>query len=671
MATTETNILNRLYFVAGCMFVFALAVVFKLCTIQFVQGDEYRALAEKRTVRDFPIPANRGNVYSADGSLLATSIPKYDIRIDAVQPKDAVFEKHLGALADSLSVYRGKPASYYKNIIRKARQNKNRYFLLARNISYSDYIRLRNFPLLKLGAIKGGLIVEQTTRREHPMGEIAARSIGYERFDEDGNVARAGIDGAFGESYLRGQSGKRLKQKIGNGQWKPIVDFDQVEPKDGYDVYTTLDVNIQDIAHHSLLGQLEKYEAEHGCVVVMDVKTGEIKAISNLAITKNGNYYEKRNYAVWESHEPGSTFKVMAIMAALEDRVIDTSTVVDTEDGTKRFYGRTISDSRRGGYGKISAARALEVSSNIGLATIIDDHYSDNPEKFLKRMHQWRLDKPLGVSIKGEGSPVIPKPGDKIWSKNALPSMAYGYNLQLTPLQTLAFYNAIANDGELIKPRFIKAVKSFDKNIEVFEKEVLVDKICSDKTLLEIQDILKNIVVRGTGERMYSETFSMAGKTGTARIDYANFEEWKKDKKYISSFAGYFPADNPKYSCIVVIHKPSTKVGYYGADVSGPVFKRIAQKIYTDTPITDEVKKLEFNNTLVNKDYETYYESARKYKTLMPDLIGMPAMDALALLENMQIDVKVKLNGNGTIKKQSINKLQKLKSNQTIVLEAS
>lgn len=653
------------------MFVFALAVVFKLCTIQFVQGDEYRALAEKRTVRDFPIPANRGNVYSADGSLLATSIPKYDIRIDAVQPKDAVFEKHLGALADSLSVYRGKPASYYKNIIRKARQNKNRYFLLARNISYSDYIRLRNFPLLKLGAIKGGLIVEQTTRREHPMGEIAARSIGYERFDEDGNVARAGIDGAFGESYLRGQSGKRLKQKIGNGQWKPIVDFDQVEPKDGYDVYTTLDVNIQDIAHHSLLGQLEKYEAEHGCVVVMDVKTGEIKAISNLAITKNGNYYEKRNYAVWESHEPGSTFKVMAIMAALEDRVIDTSTVVDTEDGTKRFYGRTISDSRRGGYGKISAARALEVSSNIGLATIIDDHYSDNPEKFLKRMHQWRLDKPLGVSIKGEGSPVIPKPGDKIWSKNALPSMAYGYNLQLTPLQTLAFYNAIANDGELIKPRFIKAVKSFDKNIEVFEKEVLVDKICSDKTLLEIQDILKNIVVRGTGERMYSETFSMAGKTGTARIDYANFEEWKKDKKYISSFAGYFPADNPKYSCIVVIHKPSTKVGYYGADVSGPVFKRIAQKIYTDTPITDEVKKLEFNNTLVNKDYETYYESARKYKTLMPDLIGMPAMDALALLENMQIDVKVKLNGNGTIKKQSINKLQKLKSNQTIVLEAS
>ncbi len=671
MATTETNILNRLYFVAGCMFVFAMAVVFKLCTIQFVQGDKYRDLAEKRTVKDFEIEPNRGNVYSADGSLLATSIPKYDIRIDAIQPKNKVFEAHINALADSLGKYRGKPKSYYVNVIRKARKNKNRYFLLARNISYSDYVRLRNFPLLNLGAIKGGLIVEQNTRREHPMGGIASRSIGYERFDEDGNVTRAGIDGAFGEDYLRGQKGKRLKQKIGNGQWKPIADYNQIEPQDGYDVYTTIDVNIQDIAHHSLLGQLEEYEAEHGCVVVMDVKTGEIKAISNLGRNKAGKYYERLNYAVGESHEPGSTFKVMAMMAALEDKVIDTSTIIDTKKGTKYFYGRTISDSHRGGYGKISAARTLEVSSNIGLATIVDDHYSDNPEKFLKRLKQWKLNKPLGVSIVGEGIPDIPEPGASNWSRNALPSMAYGYNLTMTPLQTLAFYNAIANKGELIKPRFIKAVKSFDKDIEVFNKEVLVEKICSDKVLAEMRDMLKNIIIRGTGERMYSEVFSMAGKTGTARTDYANAEEWNKDRKYISSFAGYFPADQPKYSCIVVIHKPSTKVGYYGADVSGPVFKRIAQKIYTDTPIIDEVDSLNFNNNVVNKEFENFYTMSRKYKTLMPSVIGMPAMDAIALLENLQIDVKVKLNGSGIIKKQSINKLQKLQPNQTIVLDAS
>ena len=670
MAITETNILNRLYFVAGCMFVFALAVVFKLVSIQFIQGDKYRALAEKSTTRDFPIPANRGNVYSADGSLLATSIPKYDIRIDAIQAKEATFEKYIDALADSLHVYKGKPVSYYKNVIRKARKNKNRYFLLARNISYSDYIRMRNFPLLKLGAIKGGLIVEQTTRREHPMGGIAERTIGYERQDENGNFTRPGIDGAFGVKYLQGTNGKRLKQKIGNGQWKPIADYDQVEPKDGYDVYTTIDVNIQDIAHHSLLKQLEIYEADHGCVVVMDVKTGEIKAISNLGRNKKGNYYERLNYAVGESHEPGSTFKVMAMMAALEDKVIDTSSVVDTKKGRKSFYGRVITDSGNG-FGEISAARALEVSSNIGMATIIDDHYSKQPEKFLNRLSSWRLDKTLGVAIIGEGKPDIPKPGASNWSKNALPSMAYGYNLTITPLQTLAFYNAIANDGELIKPRFIKAVKSFDKNIEVFKKEVLVDQICSDKTLAEIQDILKNVIIRGTGERMYSETFSMAGKTGTARTDYANREEWNKDRKYISSFAGYFPADNPKYSCIVVIHKPSTEVGYYGSDVSGPVFKRIAQKIYTDTPIIDEVETLNFKNNIVNEDFESYFENARKYKELMPSVVGMPAMDAIALLENLQVNIKVKLNGNGNIKKQSVVKHQKLEANQTIVLDAS
>jgi len=646
------------------MFVFALAVVFKLCTIQFVQGDDYRALAEERTVKNHEIPANRGNVYSADGSLLATSIPKYDIRLDAIQAKQTTFNKYIKPLSDSLAKYTGKSSSYHQNSITKARSNKNRYFLLARNISYSDYIRLRNFPMLELGAIKGGLIVEQTTRREHPMGGIAERTIGYEKIDEDGNVTRPGIDGAFGVKYLRGVNGSRLKQKIGNGQWKPIVDYNQVDPQDGYDVYTTIDVNIQDIAHHSLLGQLEKYEAEHGCAVVMDVKTGEIKAISNLGRNTNGNYYERLNYAVGESHEPGSTFKVMAFMAALEDKVIDTSTIVNTYKGSKRFYGRTISDSR--GHGEISAARALEVSSNIGLATIIDEAYSKQPKKFINRLKSWNLHEPLGVSIIGEGIPDIAEPGKSNWSRNALPSMAYGYNLEMTPLQTLTFYNAIANDGEMVKPRFIKAVKEFDREIEVFEKEVLNQKICSDKTLNEIREILKNIVIRGTGSKMYSENFSMAGKTGTARTDYSNYEEWRKDRKYVSSFAGYFPADNPKYSCIVVIHKPSTKVGYYGADVTGPVFKRIAQKIYTETPLIDEVESLEVVNAEVEAAYEAYYDIANTYKTIMPNVVGLPAMDALALLENMGL--KVKLEGVGVVKNQSITKGVKIKPNQVVVL---
>ena len=666
MATTEKNILNRLYFVAGSMFVFVLAVVAKLCMIQFVDGDKYRGLSEERIVKNIEIPANRGNVYSADGSLLATSIPKYDIRIDAIQPKQDIFNELIKPLGDSLSKYTGRSSSYHQNVIKKARQNRNRYFLLARDISYSDYIRIRNFPMLNKGAIKGGLIVEQTTRREHPMGGIAERTIGYERYDEKGNVTRPGIDGAFGVKYLQGKNGKRLSQKIGNNKWKPIIDYNQVEPQDGYDVYTTIDVNIQDIAHHSLLGQLELYEAEHGCAVVMDVDTGEIKAISNLGRNKNGNYYERLNYAVGESHEPGSTFKVMALMAALEDKVIDTSTVVDTKLGTKRFYGRTISDSR--GHGKISAAHALEVSSNIGLATIVDDHYSDNPKKFIRRLKTWKLHEPLGVSIIGEGKPDIAEPGKSNWSRNALPSMAYGYNLRMTPLQVLAFYNAIANNGKMVKPRFIKAVKEFDNNIEVFDKEIINQKICSDKTLNEIQEILKNVVERGTGSRMYSENFSMAGKTGTARTKYANYEQWRKDRKYISSFAGYFPAENPKYSCIVVIHEPSTKVGYYGADVSGPVFKRIAQKIYTETPRIDEIESLEIANTEIEKEFQSYYKTAQTYKTIMPSVVGLPTMDALALLENMGL--KVRTEGIGTVKTQSIKKGKKVKRNQTVVINS-
>ncbi|MCX7550852.1 penicillin-binding protein [Xanthomarina sp. F2636L] len=650
------------------MFIFALAVVFKLLSIQFIQGDKYRELAEERTIKNVVIPANRGNVYSVNGNLLATSVPKYDIRIDAITPKAKVFEKELKSLADSLSKFSGKPSSYYQKEIRKARANKNRYYLLARDIGYSDYLRIRNFPLLNLGAFKGGLIVEQTTKREHPMGGVAERTIGYERFDENGNITRPGLDGAYSIKYLRGTNGLRLKQKIGKGQWKPIADYNQVEPKDGYDLYTTISVNIQDIAHHALLQQLEYYEAEHGCVVVMEVATGEIRAISNLGRTKNGSYYEKLNYAVGESHEPGSTFKLMALMAALEDKVVDTSTVIDTKNGRKMFYGRPINDSKHGGYGEISVARSMEVSSNIAFASFIDDNYSAKPEKFVNRLKSWSLDKPLGLSILGEGIPVIPGPGHEIWSKNALPSMAYGYNLRLTPLQTLTFYNAVANNGVMVKPTFIKEVRDLNKSIETFDKTIINNKICSDKTIQEVQEILKNVVVRGTGRSLYSPYFSMAGKTGTAKTEYW-MDDWDDNPRYVSTFAGYFPAEKPKYSCIVIIHKPSTKKGYYGADVSGPVFKRIAQKIFTDTPIIDEVETLEVKHASVDKEFDSYYKTAQTYKTIMPNVVGLPLMDALALLENMGL--KVQIQGVGIVKSQSLNKGLKIKKNQTVVIQAS
>ena len=645
------------------MFIVAIAVVVKLVNIQFVDGDKYRELAEKNTTRNFVIAANRGNVYADDGSLLATSVPKYDIRFDAVTVSSADFKEHLVPLSRELSKMFGKPASYYQNKFRKARADKNRYLLVAKNLGYSDYVKVKNFPLFRKGPYKGGFIMDQRTVREHPMGKIGERLVGSQKQNQPG-VYEVGFEGAF-NTYLKGKEGRRLKQKIAKGQWKPVFDDNEVEPQDGFDVISTINVNIQDIAHHALLKQMEYYEAEHGSVIVMEVKTGEIKAVANLGRTSEGTYYEKLNYAVGESHEPGSTFKVMAFMAALEDKVIDTSTVIDTKQGSKRVYGRNINDSKRGGYGEISAARTLEVSSNIGLASIIDDHYASDPKKFTDRLKAWHLDKKVGIRIKGEGTPMIPEPGHPKWSKNALPSMAYGYNLSLTPLQTLAFYNAIANDGVMVKPRFIKEIRAYNQPVETFESEVIEDRICSEETLKKIQDILLNIVKRGTGQSLNSEHFSMAGKTGTARTEYW-LDGWEDDRKYISSFAGYFPADNPKYSCIVVIHKPSTKKGYYGADVTGPVFKRIAQKIFTDSPLIADISDVDKEDPQLERDFESYYEKARAEIKTMPDVTGMAGMDAVALLENLGLRVVVR--GNGTVKEQSIPEGSALKKGQQIVL---
>jgi cell division protein FtsI (penicillin-binding protein 3) len=651
------------------MFIFALLVVFKLSKIQFVQGEAYRSLAEKRSIKNVIIPANRGNVYSVDGSLLATSVPKYDIRIDLVTSSERNFQSNIQALCDSISVFNGSSSLELQKRIREARQNKNRYFLLARNIDYSDYLRFRSYPLLNLGAFRGGLIVEQTTKRYYPLGGIAQRSVGYERIDDNGFVTRVGIDGAFGEKYLSGIDGKRLKQSIGKGQWKPIDDFNQTEPQDGYDVYTTIDVNIQDIAHHALLEQLEKYNADHGSVVVMETKTGAIRAISNLGRNAEGKYYERLNYAVGESHEPGSTFKLMALAVALDDQKIDTTTIVDTKKGVLSFYGKKVRDSKKGGYGKISVAEAFEVSSNTGIVSVINDAYKENPSKFIDGLYSMNLSDSLGLPIVGEGKSVIPDPRIKNnrWSGIALQWMAYGYGVSFTPLQTLTFYNAIANDGKMVKPRFIEEIRAIDKSIKTFETKVINPQICSKETVQKLQKLLQNVVKKkhGTGHGLYTDNFSMAGKTGTCQKDYRN----KELLNYISTFSGYFPAENPKYSCIVVIHEPDKTVGYYGADVSGPVFKKIAQKIYTSAPVLDVIDNINQKSLAVEEQYQNYFSTSEKYKTVMPNLKGLPAMDAIAILENMGLQVKIV--GQGKVKKQSINRGEKVVPKTTVILELS
>ena len=667
MAVEDKNISYRIYLVAFAIFLMAIAIAVKLTNIQWIEGDYYRKLAKERTVRNFVIPANKGNIYSADGSLLATSIPNYEIRFDAVAPKSETFEKNIKPLSDSLSTLFGKSSSFYLNEFRKARANKNRYFLVARGLSYTEYMKIKSFPLFKMGPYKGGIIVEQETVRKHPIGKIAERTIGYERKNPNGTPDGKGIEWAY-RKYLNGKDGKVLKQKIAKGQWKPIRDVNEVDPQDGYDVISTIDVFIQDIAHHALLKQLTDYDADHGCVVVMETNTGQIKAISNLGRAADGSYYETTNYAVAESHEPGSTYKLVDMMVLLDDKKIDTSAVFDSHGGVIKYSGKSVRDSHEGGYGKISLARGFEVSSNTVMVQAVYNNYKNNPSQFVNHVNSFGLNKTLGLPIKGEGKPFVPQPSDKNWSNISLPWMAFGYGVSITPLQTLTFYNAVANNGVMVKPQFVSEIKEWNRTIKKYDTEVMNPRICSKETILKLHAVLENVVKRGTGSKLYSKDFSMAGKTGTAAVNYS--KNGGSEKYYASSFVGYFPADKPKYSCIVVVHKPSTaNNNYYGADVAGPVFKRIAQKIFTDAPSTNEIKNINRRIPKQENDYDTYFTKSQKKQFSIPNVKGMSGMDAVALFGNL--GVKVKVIGIGKVKKQSIQAGESLDKNATIILELS
>jgi cell division protein FtsI (penicillin-binding protein 3) len=563
----------------------------------------------------------------------------------------------------------GKPSGFYLNQLKTARANKNRYLLIAKKLSYTQYVKIKSFPLFNLGANKGGMITEQKTVREHPIGKIAERTIGYEREDENGKLVGKGIEWSF-RHYLNGKDGKVLKQKIAKGQWKPIRDQNEVDPQDGYDVISTIDVYIQDIAHHALLKQLQDYKADHGCVVVMETKTGKIRAISNLGKLKESDstYFETTNYAVAESHEPGSTFKLVDMIALLDDQKVDTSKVYNTFGGVIDYRGKKVRDSHEGGYGSISLGRGFEVSSNTVLVQAVYENYKNNPKEFVDRIDRMGLNKPLGLPFQGEGKPYIPQPGDKHWSAISLPWMAFGYGVSVTPLQTLTLYNAVANNGEMVKPQFVSEIKEWNRTIKKYNKEVINPKICAPETIKKLKAVLTNVVKRGTGAKLYSKDFSMAGKTGTAQANYG--KNGGSEKHYISSFVGFFPAENPKYSCIVVVHKPNTSGNnYYGADVAGPVFKRVAQKIFTDAPSTNEIKNL---NKKIGKQEQAYAEfeaKANSESKVVPNVKGMSGMDAVALLENMKI--KVKVIGFGKVKRQSIQPGSALTKNQIIILELS
>jgi cell division protein FtsI (penicillin-binding protein 3) len=520
-------------------------------------------------------------------------------------------------------------------------------------------MRVKQFPLFKLGANKGGIIAEQQTVRKHPVGLIANRTIGYER---DGNQGK-GLEYAF-RKYLNGTNGHHWMQKIAKNQWKPISDVNELDPVDGYDVISTIDVFIQDIAHHALLKQLEFYKADHGCVVVMETNTGYIKAISNLGKSEDGSYFETQNYALTESHEPGSTFKLMDLIALIDDKKADTSSVYNSNGGIVMIQGRPVKDSNHHGYGIASLAKGFEVSSNTILVQATYQAYKNNPWQFINRINSYGLNKKQGLQIKGEGQPVIPQPGAKNWYGTTLPWMAFGYGVSMTPLQTLSLYNAVANDGKMVKPIFVSEIKEWSKTIKKYDPEVINPKICSDETLLKVRKVLENVVKNGTGKSLYSADFSMAGKTGTAQVDYS-----KAEMSYASSFVGYFPADQPKYSCIVVVHNPDKSKGYYGADVAGPVFKRIAQKIFTDVPNTNKFTNIKLKSKKQEILYSEFEKKSQGNTNKVPNVKGMAGMDAVSLLENLGF--KVKFIGVGKVIKQSINPGETFKKNQIITIELS
>ena len=681
--TDKKAIFIRVIMISSLVIVAAVAIFIQLI---FVQVEFSDAIAfNDPAVAMIDVPSPRGNIYDVNGNLLAISMPVYTIAIDATQPSDTLFENNYLKLADGLSgIFSDVSSSEFSKKLRHARRDKKQYLKLRSGVRFSELQLVKTLPILKEGRYDGGFVYTQQTKRIQPFGHLCERTIGYAREKSD-----VGIEKAYNH-YLKGQDGKRLMQKINGGIWKPINNTQDVEPVVGSDVYSTIDIRIQDIAQTALLRSLEKYEAENGSVILMDVKTGAIRAMSSLERTSEGKYAENFNYAIGAAYEPGSTFKLASLLVALEDGVVDTSHVVDTKNGAFKFYDRTMKDSNynRGGHGKISVGKAFEVSSNIGIARTIVNHYKDDPQRFIDRLARLGVSDKLDFELIGEAEPWIKNTNDSTWSGVSLPWMAFGYEIKMSALQILALYNAVANDGVLLKPRLVDKVKRAEKIIESNDIEVLNPSICSENTIQILQNLLIGAVKKGTAQNIYSEKYSSAGKTGTAKIAL----EGSYGSEYRASFAGYFPAENPKYSCMVVVSKPKKEIGFYGNIVAAPVFKELRDNLFAEEAIEiPEIAKT-FDHDYIGSskdlnaihhllDYPKYQASQNErwlksdnkvFQTLefsgdvMPNVKGMVAMDALYLLENMGLEVDFK--GQGRVIKQSLKAGAKIKENHIIEL---
>jgi cell division protein FtsI (penicillin-binding protein 3) len=681
------KILIRVYLAFGLILLLATAVVIQLYRLQFVQGKKWRAMSSKISTQYQTVEAARGNIYSVDMSLLATSVPEYELHMDMLATgiiDERVFNEKVDSLALKLSqLYKDKSERDYSRMFREARKDSSRYQLVRRKVTFQELKQIRKFPIFNMGKYKGGLIVLEQNKRVLPFRSLAARTIGYKNENVKNPV---GLEGAYA-SYINGESGKRLMQRIAGGVWMPVNNGEEeIAPKDGADIISTIDVNYQDVAQDALKKQLIKSQADHGCVVLMEVATGEIRAIANFSRTKNGDYQEKLNYAISDAADPGSTFKLATYMTLLDQHKVDTNTIINAEGGKYKFpNGPTITDTEHDNY-EITVKKALEESSNVAAAKLVYQHYNNNPSEFTDKLYSYHLNERLGLQIRGEGSPVVKNPNSRSWNKYyTLPEMAYGYEMKITPLQMLTLYNAVANNGKMIAPIFVREIRRLGNTVEQFQARVINEKVCSDATLGKIRGMLEGVVTEGTGKNVIKNSlYSVAGKTGTAQI--ANNAKGYGAKTYQASFCGYFPANHPKYAMIVVINHPTTG-DYLAAKVAGPVFREIADRVYSSdlemnqgTPVRFvgntnmpqvkkgnpkalkevytklDIKPLYASNNAAGNGVDTSsgvaFEQVIYKSGTVPSVLGMGLSDALYMLGNA--GYKVTVRGSGAVITQSV-----------------
>jgi cell division protein FtsI (penicillin-binding protein 3) len=696
----KRDILWRVYLCFIGIVIISLCVLGKAFYIQRVQGAYWRGLSDSLHQKFIELDAERGTIYSEDSSMLSTSVPYFNLYIDfgadGLREKDGRrFKENIDSLSGCLSsLFKDQSPAAYKKILSQGYRREDRYFLLQSNVSFDQYRKLRNFPLVRQGRNKSGFIAEAINKRLNPFGLLANRTIGLAR----SNSQNVGLERTY-DSLLKGESGRRLVRYIAGGTYIPVEGY-EIESQSGKDIVTTLDVNIQDIAENALLNGLEANEATQGTCIVMEVATGKIKAIANLGRQSDGSYWEDLNYAI-RATEPGSTFKLATLMSLLEDKAVKLTDNVNIEGGVWKVAGRTVYDAEKSDKTNETVKEAFEHSSNVGMAKLAWAHYQRDPSPFIAHLKQWRFNQPTGIGLAGETPPIIKRPGSRTWSATTLPWMAFGYEVLVSPLQTLVLYNAVANGGKMMEPYLVNAIQESGITIKQNEPLPVVEKVCSDETLAQIKECLEGVCREGTAKSVFKNAFyKVAGKTGTALV--ADRNRGYADHIYQSSFAGYFPADNPKYSCIVVIRDKPFARKFLGAEVSAPVFRELADKLMSASPApatpdlkkdsaqyyyaggTGELKRVLQVFGMDYRDSAGSNEWARLYaaragqdapvlnretasRGSMPDLKGMGLKDALYLLETRNI--RCVPNGRGKVREQSISPGTALQKNETVMIQ--